>query len=64
MAKNKEGFDFNLTGTFDIDTMEITHEDKTGIKVYSLLEYLKRLDGKEISISGNTYIDIQPKSVR
>lgn len=64
MAKNKEGFDFNLTGKFNLNTMEVTHEDKNGTKVYSLLDYLNRLDGKDVSISGGTYVDVTPKETR
>ncbi|OZB98035.1 YonK family protein [Paenibacillus sp. XY044] len=51
MAKNKDTKTVNRTGSFEMETMTITHEDKNGIQVFDLKSLLKEFDGGNVSIT-------------
>lgn len=60
MAKINNSVKFNK-GLLNVETMEITEEDKNGIYVYDLLETLRRFDGKSISLTIAEENPVQPK---
>lgn len=62
MAKINNSVKFNK-GLLNIETMEITEEDKNGVYTYDLLETLRRFDGKSISLTINEENPVQPKDV-
>lgn len=51
MAKNKDSKTVNRTGVFDMDKMQITAEDKSGIYVYDVKALLEEFDGEQISFT-------------
>lgn len=51
MAKNKDSKTVNRTGTFDMDKMQITAEDKNGIYTYDVKALLQEFDGEQISFT-------------
>ncbi|ALS22293.1 YonK family protein [Paenibacillus naphthalenovorans] len=59
MAKKNNSIAFK--GLLEIETMEITEEDKNGIFVYDLLAALKEYDGKQVSLTIKEENPVQPK---
>ncbi|MFS0855162.1 MULTISPECIES: YonK family protein [Paenibacillus] len=59
MAKRNNSIKFK--GFLNTETMEITEEDKNGLKTYDLLSELKFYDGKNVTISINEDLPVQPK---
>jgi len=59
MAKRNNSVQFN--GVLDVDTMEITEEDKNGVFVYDLLAELRRFDGKLVSLTLKEEFPVEPK---
>lgn len=59
MAKRNNSIQFK--GLLNTEVMEITEEDKNGIKIYDLLEELKFYDGKDVTISIKEDLPVIPK---
>ncbi|KAA9007374.1 hypothetical protein F4V43_02485 [Paenibacillus spiritus] len=59
MAKRNNSIQFK--GELNVETMEITEEDKNGVFVYDLLNELRFYDGKNVTVSIKEDLPVEPK---